>query len=419
MRKGERWNESVLLRDCSSAKLTRRLTDSGLYNETPTYHSRTAFSSDSRYLVFATAREGGSALMRADTETGELMVLSATDGIGAYGYHFSDRYWSPYASGSLGGGYTGHYTALVQNGDWVASCVGKRLMVAHLHTMEERVLIENIGREYRFGHPIGSVDGRKVLVPLLPEHPELAAGNARPRRSYVEACIETWGGLPTTFLQIDIETAATKEVFHDAVHGSQRIQPCPNDPELWLIDRDLPPKFWMGGDGNTPRAWLLHTGTKQLRELRPHDRNPFFIHTNWNKDGTRIYYQGLSAAGGTYLGASDVQGKVLWEEVFAASHYGHVSPHMTREAIIVDSILTEDLITAIYYEELDGAGAPRIELLARHGTQWKGLTGQYAHPHCQMSPDGRWLSYNRCENGHTNVFLVHIREGGGGGSGIA
>ncbi|HSH78708.1 MAG TPA: hypothetical protein VLA19_09275, partial [Herpetosiphonaceae bacterium] len=129
-------------------------------------------------------------------------------------------------------------------------------------------------------------------------------------------------------------------------------------------------------------------------------------HTNWNVRGDRVIYHGPSSRGGQYIGAIDRNGEVLWERWFPAPYYGHVSTHTRAEAIVTDGLLTPDLVTAIYYEDRDATGTPRIEVLARHATQWGSPPGQYSHPHCHMSPDGRWLSYNRSENGRCDVYLV-------------
>ena len=65
MNKGQTWNESETYRDACTLRPVRRLTRTGLYNQTPTYHTNTAFTSDGEFLVFASARHGGSALFKA------------------------------------------------------------------------------------------------------------------------------------------------------------------------------------------------------------------------------------------------------------------------------------------------------------------------------------------------------------------
>ena len=59
--KGETWNESEEHRDSWTLRRVRRVTTRGLYNQTPTYHTNVGFTADGRSLVFASAREGGSA----------------------------------------------------------------------------------------------------------------------------------------------------------------------------------------------------------------------------------------------------------------------------------------------------------------------------------------------------------------------
>ncbi len=58
--KGESWNESEVYRDSWTLRRVRRVTTAGLYNQTPTYHTNVAFSADGEFLVFGSARAGGS-----------------------------------------------------------------------------------------------------------------------------------------------------------------------------------------------------------------------------------------------------------------------------------------------------------------------------------------------------------------------
>jgi hypothetical protein len=408
LKPNDTWNESAVSEDSVTGKLTRRLTCDGLYNETPTYHLNAAFSADGRHLIFATAREGGSALMRADVETGALTVIAVADGVGSYGQLHNAGSNGPFAEGTSGGGFTGNATAIIQATRQAVAAVGRSLRLYNLKTLEERVLIEDCGAEFRYGSPIGALDGSFVVVPRVPAHPDIIAGRY-PRRPYRRALVEEFGGMPTTYLKIDLASGAVREVFHEDVCGSHHVQPCPADQDLWLIDRDMPPDFWAGGDGRrSTRAWLLNTRSGKLTRLKQNDEWGFQIHTNWSPDGSLVYYHGPAARGGQYIGAIDTKARVVWERVFAAPHYGHVSTHTRAPAIITDGLLTPDLVTAIYFRDLDTSGAPRIEVLARHATEWGTLQGQYTHPHPHVSPDGRWLCYNKGEKGRTDVYLVRL-----------
>ncbi len=405
---GDTWNESTVFADAVTGKITRRLTNDGLYNETPTYHLNAAFSADSRHLIFATAREGGSALMRADVRTGDLKVIAITDGIGAYGQYHNAGNNGPYSAGLLGGGFSGGPSAIIQATNTAVGCVGRSLRHYDLETCAEQVLIADCGEEFRFGSPIGAVDGSYVVVPRVPGHPDVIAGRY-PRRPYREALVAEFGGMPTTYLKIDMASGAVHEIFQEDICGSHHIQPCPADQDLWLIDRDMPPNFWAGGDERiSTRAWLLDSRSGELTRLKQHDEWGFQIHTNWSVDGRLVYYHGPSAKGGQYVGVIDTQARVVWEHIFPAPYYGHTSTHTQTDAIITDGFFTPDLITAIHFRDLDSSGAPRIEILARHATEWGTIQGQYTHPHPHMSPDGRWLSYNRGEKGRTDVYVVAL-----------
>lgn len=100
-------------------------------------------------------------------------------------------------------------------------------------------------------------------------------------------------------------------------------------------------------------------------------------------------------------------GGIIWEAIFPFFHYGHACSHSTRTAFITDGLITPDLITAIYWQELNSIGLPRIEIIGRHGTYWK--NGQHFDPHCLMSADGKWLSYNRgYADGRSDVYLMQL-----------
>ena len=55
---GATWNESEFYPDPVTGRTVRRLSSTGRINQTPTYHTNSGFSSDGRYLVFVSVREG-------------------------------------------------------------------------------------------------------------------------------------------------------------------------------------------------------------------------------------------------------------------------------------------------------------------------------------------------------------------------
>ena len=419
MQPGETWNESLDAVDSATGRPARRLTRLGLFNNTPTYHYNSAFSADSRYLVFVTARDGGSAIVRAEVETGELTVLLATEGFGDRSRGATLEPWAPGPEGN--GGFTATRTALIPATRWVVATTPSRVLAVHLETREVRPLADRFAAGFTPLAPGANASGTEVFVPLAPPHPDQDAHLDRPGRPYAQAMLEQHAGVPTQILAIDLQTGQQRVVHADPLAGCAHVLPSPTDDDLVLFDRDLPPTFAYAGDhARSPRAHLLRLSTGELTPLRPKNAHQFQSHTNWNRDGSRIYYHGPAAEdaeqpigpgtrlGQMFLGVSDLGGDSVFEMNLPRYYYGHVSTHPRAEAIITDGLVAPDLVAAIHYEDLDPAGAPRIELLARHDTDWSAAPGQLSHPHCHISPDGKWLSYNTAAAGRADVCLVRV-----------
>ena len=108
---------------------------------------------------------------------------------------------------------------------------------------------------------------------------------------------------------------------------------CPADADLLYFDLDLPPGYWAGGDGKTPRVWLLDIGSGTVRPLREEYPGPFQVHQAWLWDGSAMCYHGGAAGGGEYFGVAEAGGRVRWERVFAqAAFYGRNTPDARRNA---------------------------------------------------------------------------------------
>jgi len=371
--KGQTFNESEFFEDLVTSRPTLRLTTGRDYNQTPTYHLNTAFSADSRYIILASSYiDGDSYLFKADVQSGEITVLAVL----------------PKNSGEK---FYGNSSCVVQASNWVAASTRKKLRICHLETMEERVLLDISDGPGYLSIPAGSIDGTKIFVPRSSGY--VTRGQAEE--------------VSVTHLEVDIQTGKVKELFHDKGRACNHIIPNPSDPDLLLIDRDLPPLYFGGGDyGKTTRAWVLNKKTGKLTEIRPKGDNRFQVHSNWNYRGDLVYSHGNPNTGGHYLCVSDVNGKVVWQRRFSEYHYGHMSTHTRKNVMITDGLFTRHLVTAIHFEALDESGAPHLEILAKHDTNWS--QAQHSHPHCHVSPDGKWLSYNRTHKERSDVYIVRI-----------
>ena len=159
------------------------------------------------------------------------------------------------------------------------------------------------------------------------------------------------------------------------------------------------------GDRGT-RIWILDRRSGKVWPLLPQDRGPIQVHSAWTPDGKAVLYHGPAKEGGWYIGAVSREGATIREWTFrGAQSYGHVSTDAMRPAIILDGNLTSDMLLWLYYDRAE----PRIEMIARHGTNWNCIPYQYTHPHPQADPTGRWISFNAATRpGRTDVFVVDV-----------
>ncbi len=396
--KGETWNESETYRDSWTLRTVRRVTTQGLYNQSPNYHTNIGFSADGEFLIFASAREGGSAVFKCHLPTGDITQLTdLVPGIGGYGEWHKGGY-----SVGDGMGVSGSM-CMAPRSRWAVYRAGLALCAVHIDTLEERVLIPDIGREWVPGVPSIDPDETEVILSLMPAHPDLLAGQ-RPRRSYWE-CFADGTGMQLRLIRVPLAGGPVTTVYEEAGIGSAHAPHCPTDGDLLLLDRDFPPRYWGGSDGATNRIWTLRLSTGQLTELPPQDKARFQVHSVWTWDGENVIYHGRSAVSGHYIGVVHKSGQTVREYLFdKAPHYGHVSAMAGRPAVILDGNLSDDLLLWVYYDQEQ----PRVEVICRHGTDWGALPGQYPHPHPICDPTGRWIAYNVAGRGRSDVFVVDV-----------
>ena len=398
MKKGETWNESTTYKDPLTLRNVRRITQIGLYNQTPTYHTNTAFSADGDFSVFASARCGGSALFRCHLPTGDITQL--TDLIPGVGTRDELHKGAGTCTGN-GMGVT-MLTCIAPKGGWVVYVVGRAFKAVHMETFEERTLIDDIGVDWIAGMPSVDPDETHALLPVMSAHPEIAAGK-RPTKGYMAHFAEI--GPKLRLLQVPLSGGEVTTAYAEDGIGCAHCPHNPQDGDLILLDRDFPPRLWGGSDGTTNRIWALKLSTQELTELPPLDAARFQVHCAWTWDGTGVLYHGRSAESGYFIGVTSPQGETLREYLFGdAGAYGHVSAMAGRPAIILDGNLSTDQLLWLYYDQAQ----PRVEVIARHGTDWGALPWQYSHPHPLSDPTGRWITFNAASRGRSDFFVVDV-----------
>lgn len=397
-RKGETWNESEVYRDSWTLRNVRRVTTKGLYNQTPSYHTNVGFSADGSFLIFGSARDGSSAVFRCHVPTGDItQLIDSVPGSGGY-----EEWHRHGASAGDGMGVAGRLCIAPRSG-WAVFMAGRALRAVHVESLQERTLIADIGAEWVPGMPSIDPTETNAVIAVMSAHPEIVA-HRRPTLPYRDY-FASGQGLGVRLLQVPLKGGPVSLVYEEQGITCAHTPHSPTDPNLILIDRDFAPNFWAGGDGKRNRIWILNTSTHKLTELPPQDDARFQVHSAWTWDGQAVVYHGKSALGGHFIGVIDKQGNTVREYGFhGANHYGHVSAMAGRPAIILDGNLSPDMLLWLYYDQ----EKPRIEVVARHGTDWGALPGQYTHPHALCDRSGRWISFNVGQKGRTDVHVVEV-----------
>ena len=397
--KGQRFNEMQEFNDSITGHPSRRMTAGRRFNQTPTYTQNACFTADSRQMVLSTEDSAGnSAILKGDVETGDMLVVATS----------AEVKGTP-----LKANFNGNNMAINQKGNWVAAAVGGSVRLWDLKTLEQKIVYTIHEENVFLGHPIGSIDGKLMFFTVQKIDPSLKPSDSGTGRTL----FLTYNGSPTDWMEADLTTGRVRVIHHEDRAGSNHLVANKLDHDFILTDRD----WTMDVRQKTTRVWLLNRKTDKMIEIRPRDPYKFCYHSNFNGRGDLVDYHGPSSAGGQYFGAADLDGKVVWEYSIPSYQYGHLSTHPTWDALITDGMFTGDLVCAVFFKELDPTGAPRLQVLARHNTEWDVQYGQYSHPHCHVSPDGRWLTYNRGGaksikgdkpvapgKGRTDVYIVRI-----------
>lgn len=397
---GSSWNERSSHRDPVTLRWVHRLTKLGQYNQTPTYHTNTAFSADGRYLVFASARGEQSYIVRADVESGKLTALYEARGIG------SRDYIHPFNGHEFGDGrgVSGNRLALAPRTGWAVFALERSLLAVHIGGLQVRTLIQDIGPEWIFGAPSISADESSVVVALSSAHPQIVRGEIVDR-DYI-----SYPDHRMRLVVVPLAGGAARTIYERQPCQCSHSSYNPVHQSLIYFDVNVPPLYWNGNDGGkTPRLWLVDERDAKARPFRGSFAGVFVTHAAWTWDGEAIAYHGFLGPGGfgsgIFIGLARRDGTVIRDYVFPDTHgYGHLNPDPRRQALILDGDVLDGVLSWLYYD----AEQPRVEVICRHDTAWESLPGQYSHPHPQSDPTGRWISFNAARNGRSDVYVVEV-----------
>ncbi|HRU04618.1 MAG TPA: hypothetical protein P5137_02445 [Candidatus Brocadiia bacterium] len=397
---GDTWNESQESRDPLTGRLVRRLTSQGRINQTPTYHTNSGFTADGGKLAFVSVREGATWILSAEATTGKLKALWRAPGVGDRNY--IHRGMSLRFDDVDGRGVCGNPVCMAPKSQTAVFAVERSLMAVDINTCQTRVLLHDCGPDWIFGAPCVSPDERHVAIALSSCHPEMREKlTLNPAKHFID--------YPHTLrlIRVPLDGSGVAEVLYEHPQPAQSAHCafCPTDNNLLYFDLDLPPRYWRGSDGKTPRIWLLDIAAKTVRPVKTDFPGPFQIHQAWLWDGSAIAYHGHASAGGEFFGVVTKDGKTLWERVFPqAQSYGHNTPDPVKQALIIDGMFTRDRLQWLYWD-----GRPDeaiLEPICLHNTEWATLPGQYTHPHPLTDRTGRWISFTAAKAGRTDIHVV-------------
>jgi Tol biopolymer transport system component len=398
---GDTWNESEVSEDTLTGRSVRRLSTTGRINQTPTYHTNSGFTADGRHLAFVSVREGTTWVICAEVETGELTVLWRAPGIGDRNYiHRGMALDFPDVDGK---GISGNRLCMAPRTEKAVFTCERSLYTVDIHTFKVKVILEDCGREWIFGAPCISPDEKWIVITLSSAHPELLAGKkiTNHYRSFPDHRLR--------LIRAPLDGNGQVEVLYEHQPAqSAHCAFCPTDNNLLYFDLDLPPKYWHGGDGATPRVWLLDIPKRKIRALKTKFPGPFQTHTAWLWDGSAMAYHGSLPGGGIYIGVTTTDGQTIWEREFPdATAYGHLTAYPAGKALILDGDLSTDRLQWLYYDESPDA-PPKVKPICLHSTDWGSLPGQYSHPHPLTDASGRWISFTAASEGRSDIHIVEV-----------
>jgi hypothetical protein len=389
--KGTTWNESETYSDALTGRTVRRITTQGTYNVKGPYHTRTNFTDDGEFMVLATYRDGYTSLCRAHVPTGDITTIS-------------DPIQSDTLAISPG--------TLAPKSGWVFFWQGTALRSINIHSLEERVVIEDIGREWAGSLMSVDPEEKYVISAVGPRNPDELAGLPKEQVRNYKIVWADGKDLVSKLVQAPIEGGQPEVVFED--HGVRmcHVEHNPVDGDLFYLDRDRPPMFHAGGDkSKTSRCWALRLSTGELTALTPLAEAKFQIHAAWSWDGEFLLYHGpAKLVWGPcpwYLGAVRPNGEVYREWTFdKGTHYGHVASAPDRPAIIIDGNLAPNQLQWLYYDN----ETPRFEHICEHNTEINTVpNNQLSHAHPSTDRQGRWVAFNYAKDKRTFVSVVKIK----------
>ena len=390
------WCEAVRYIDKVSGLPVMQLTTRGIYNQGPTVHYGTAFPGGKDEISFASIRNGVSYLMSGNLKTGKIKVHFVGPAIPD---HEMYRTAAELFSGSgavkkLSGINTASSLHHRKTAFYIPQDPNFRMV--DLDTNEVEVLIPKAKYpDYYFSTPVFSGDGKHAAVCMK------KIGTPREDTMY--------------YMTVDIKNKEIKTAYK-VNYGQTHFFSNPVHPDIWIV-KQFKPAFRAATKDERDRirrtadCYFVDTKSGKTTPLLPRNADKNITHLEWTGDGKYIVYHGTASTGGTFIGAMDINGKVVWEYIEPSwnnkrNGLNHVCADSIGHYIIDDGLMVQDQISLIDWENSGTSGRPLVIPLAHWKNQW--IPGQFGHPHPAVSPDGNYVVFYGCRNGNTHIYVIDI-----------
>ena len=393
---GDSWCEARRYIDKVSGLPVMQLTTRGIYNQGPTVHYGTAFPGGRDEIAFASIRNGVSYLMTGNLKTGKLKVHYVGPQIPGYGLYrsASEVFGNGGAVKKLDGINTASSLHHRKCAFYIPQVPNFNMIDLDTNVVEPLITKKEYP-EYYFTTPVFSGDGK------------LAAVCAKK--------IDTPREAEMLYLGVDLKSKEIKTLYK-VNYGQTHFFSNPAHPDIWIV-KQLKPAFRASTpkerDEITRRAdcYFVDTKTGKTTGLLPHNTSKNITHLEWTGDGKYIVYHGTAYTGGTFVGAMDINGKVVWEYIDPAwdpkrNGLSHVCADSIGHYIVDDGLMVQDQISLLDWKNSGSGSRPLVIPLAHWKNQW--IPGQFGHPHPAVSPDGNYVVFYGCRNGNTHIYVIDI-----------
>ena len=392
---GDTWCEARRYIDKVSGLPVMQLTTKGIYNQGPTVHYGTAFPGGKDEISFSSIRDGVSYLMTGNIKTGELKVHYV-------GPKIPDHRFYRTAADVFGGGVVsilhGINTASSLHHRNTAFYVPQQpdFRMINLDTGKITTLIpKKLYPDFYFTTPVFSGDGKTAAV--------CGKKIGSPREGKMH------------YFSVDLATGKISTAY-EVNYGQTHFFSNPVYPDIWIV-KQFKPAFRESDPVKRDKirrstdCYFVDIKTKKTRPLLPRNTQKNITHLEWTGDGKYIVYHGTAYTGGTFVGAMDKNGKVVWEYVDPAWHQNrnglsHICADSKDHYIIDDGLMVPEQISLLDWKNSGKDGRPLVIPLAQWKNQW--IPGQFGHPHPAVSPDGNYVVFYGCRGGNTHIYVIDI-----------